>query len=36
MVREAGFVLDEVHPYYVEGDPKCVGFVTRGVARAEA
>jgi ubiquinone/menaquinone biosynthesis C-methylase UbiE len=36
LVREAGFELDEVHQYYIEGEPKVVGFVTRGIARAEA
>jgi ubiquinone/menaquinone biosynthesis C-methylase UbiE len=33
LVREAGFVFDKVEKYYVEGDPKFAGFVTRGVAR---
>jgi ubiquinone/menaquinone biosynthesis C-methylase UbiE len=34
LVAEAGFEFDEVHQYYMDGAPKFVGFVTRGVARA--
>jgi ubiquinone/menaquinone biosynthesis C-methylase UbiE len=36
MVRDGGFALDNVHQYYIEGQPKFGGCVTRGVARAEA
>jgi ubiquinone/menaquinone biosynthesis C-methylase UbiE len=36
MVRDGGFQLDDVHQYYLEGQPKFGGCVTRGVARAHA
>jgi hypothetical protein len=36
LVQDAGFEFDDVQQYYLEGQPKFGGFVTRGVARAEA
>jgi hypothetical protein len=36
LVQEAGFEFDDVQQYYLEGQPKFGGFVTRGVARAAA
>jgi ubiquinone/menaquinone biosynthesis C-methylase UbiE len=36
MLRDAGFEFDEVHQYYLEGQPRFGGCVTRGVARAAA
>jgi hypothetical protein len=36
MVQGAGFALDDVQQYYLEGQPRFGGFVTRGVARADA
>lgn len=33
LVRQAGFTFDKIEKYYIEGDPKFVGWVTRGVAR---
>jgi hypothetical protein len=33
LVRQAGFTFEKLDKYYVEGDPKFVGWVTRGVAR---
>ena len=33
LVRQAGFSFDQIDKYYVEGDPKFVGWVTRAVAR---
>jgi SAM-dependent methyltransferase len=33
LVRQAGFTFDRIEKYYVEGDPKFVGWVTRAVAR---
>jgi ubiquinone/menaquinone biosynthesis C-methylase UbiE len=36
MLRDAGFAFDEVHQYYLEGQPKFGGCVTRGIARADA
>jgi SAM-dependent methyltransferase len=33
LVRQAGFAFDRIEKYYVEGDPKFVGWVTRAVAR---
>ena len=32
-VREAGFAFGELEKYYLEGQPKMIGFLTRGVAR---
>jgi ubiquinone/menaquinone biosynthesis C-methylase UbiE len=34
LIRGAGFELEAVEQYYVPGDPKVIGFVTRGIARA--
>jgi len=34
LVGDAGFELDEVDQYYMEGAPKFIGFMTRGIARA--
>jgi ubiquinone/menaquinone biosynthesis C-methylase UbiE len=36
LVEDAGFEFDDVHQYYLEGQPKFGGFVTRGVARVRA
>ncbi len=36
LVGEAGFELDQVDQYYMEGAPKFGGFLTRGVASASA
>jgi hypothetical protein len=36
LVRQAGFTFDRIEKYYVEGDPKVMGWVTRAVARASA
>ena len=36
LVREAGFVFDEVDQYYMQGGPKFATFMTRGIARARA
>lgn len=33
LVRDAGFTFDQIDKHYVKGDPKFVGWVTRGVAR---
>ena len=33
LVRQAGFTFEKLDKYYMEGDPKFVGWVTRGVAR---
>jgi ubiquinone/menaquinone biosynthesis C-methylase UbiE len=33
LIREAGFALVEVDKYYLEGQPKAFGFMTRGIAR---
>jgi ubiquinone/menaquinone biosynthesis C-methylase UbiE len=33
MLREAGFAFDELDSYYLKGQPKMSGFLTRGVAR---
>jgi ubiquinone/menaquinone biosynthesis C-methylase UbiE len=33
LVREAGFTFDQIDKYYLEGQPKPMGFLTRGVAR---
>lgn len=33
LVHQAGFSFDRIDKYYTEGDPKVVGWVTRGVAR---
>jgi ubiquinone/menaquinone biosynthesis C-methylase UbiE len=33
LVRQAGFAFDVLEKYYVEGDPKFIGWVTRAVAR---
>jgi ubiquinone/menaquinone biosynthesis C-methylase UbiE len=32
LVREAGFELEQVEKYYLEGQPKMTGFLTRGIA----
>jgi hypothetical protein len=34
LVGEAGFELDQVDQYYMEGAPKFGGFLTRGIASA--
>ncbi len=34
LVRGAGFSFDQLDKYYVPGQPKILGFLTRGVARA--
>ncbi len=34
LVQDAGFEFDDVQQYYLDGQPKFAGFVTRGVARA--
>jgi ubiquinone/menaquinone biosynthesis C-methylase UbiE len=34
LIRQAGFSFDRIDKYYVEGDPKFIGYVTRGLARA--
>jgi hypothetical protein len=36
LVAEAGFEFDQVDQYYMQGPPKFVGFMTRGIARAAA
>jgi len=36
MVAEAGFELDQVDQYYMQGAPKFGGFLTRGIASASA
>jgi SAM-dependent methyltransferase len=36
LVREAGFVFDEVEQYHMEGGPKFATFITRGIAHARA
>jgi hypothetical protein len=36
LVTEAGFEFDRVDQYYMNGAPKFVGFVTRGIAHAAA
>jgi len=36
LVAEAGFEFDQVDQYYIQGAPKFVGFVTRGIAHAVA
>jgi ubiquinone/menaquinone biosynthesis C-methylase UbiE len=36
LVSQAGFEFDRVDQYYMNGVPKFVGFVTRGIARAVA
>ena len=36
LVRAAGFGFDELEKYYLEGQPKPVAFMTRGVARSAA
>lgn len=36
LLGEAGFRFDEIDQYYVEGPPKFVAFVTRGIASAVA
>jgi ubiquinone/menaquinone biosynthesis C-methylase UbiE len=36
LVAEAGFEFDEIDQHYMDGAPKFVGFVTRGIARAAA
>ena len=33
LVREAGFSFDRLDKFYMQGDPKFAGWVTRGVAR---
>jgi ubiquinone/menaquinone biosynthesis C-methylase UbiE len=33
LVRDAGFVFEQVDKYYLEGQPKLTAFLTRGVAR---
>jgi SAM-dependent methyltransferase len=33
LVRQAGFTFDRIDKYYVEGDPRFAGWVTRAVAR---
>lgn len=34
VVRDAGFDFDEIATYYLDGQPKLLAFMTRGVARA--
>lgn len=34
LVRAAGFDFDEIEKYYLDGQPKILAFMTRGVARA--
>jgi ubiquinone/menaquinone biosynthesis C-methylase UbiE len=36
LVAEAGFEFDQLDQYYMQGPPKFVGFMTRGIARAAA
>ncbi len=36
LVADAGFEFDRVDQYYMNGAPKFVGFMTRGIARAVA
>ena len=36
LLGEAGFRFDELDQYYVQGAPKFVAFVTRGIASAVA
>jgi ubiquinone/menaquinone biosynthesis C-methylase UbiE len=36
LVREAGFTFDQIDKYYVPQQPKMIGCMTRGVARAGA
>ena len=36
LVAEAGFELDQLDEYYMDGAPKFAGFMTRGIARASA
>ena len=33
LVRDAGFDFDEIDKYYLDGQPKILAFMTRGVAR---
>jgi ubiquinone/menaquinone biosynthesis C-methylase UbiE len=33
LVRQAGFTFERIDKYYVQGDPKFVGWVTRGLAK---
>jgi ubiquinone/menaquinone biosynthesis C-methylase UbiE len=32
-IVDAGFVIDELHTYYIEGDPKPFGYTFEGTAR---
>ena len=32
LVRDAGFAFDQIDKYYLKGQPKMTGFLTRGVA----
>jgi ubiquinone/menaquinone biosynthesis C-methylase UbiE len=36
LIRSAGFEVESLEQYYVEGDPKFVGYVTRAIAHAAA
>jgi ubiquinone/menaquinone biosynthesis C-methylase UbiE len=36
LIRLAGFTFDRIDKYYMEGDPKFAGWVTRGVARPQS
>jgi ubiquinone/menaquinone biosynthesis C-methylase UbiE len=33
LVLEAGFAIEQIEKYYLEGQPKITGFLTRGIAR---
>jgi hypothetical protein len=32
LIRQAGFTFDRMDNFYLEGDPKFIGYLTRGVA----
>lgn len=36
LVRDAGFTFERLDKFYMEGDPKFIGWMTRGVARVQA
>jgi ubiquinone/menaquinone biosynthesis C-methylase UbiE len=36
LLSDAGFELEQIEQYYMDGAPKFAGFMTRGVARASA
>lgn len=36
LVRQAGFSFDRIDKYFVQGDPKFVGWVTRAVAKTSS